>query len=252
MKFISYPLAAIRLVVFITVTFLITLMALAASMLGFRHRHVFTFVRPWQRISRAIVNLQVEYTGNQPDKPGIIMPNHRSYLDILILPAQVPFVFVAKREVSRWPIIGWGATVVGTVYVDRKSANSRREIFEQLRNKLQHGDSVLLFPEGTTAKGPDIKPLKPSMFRVVAENPIPLYRVAIEYENPDLAWVDDDLFIPHFFRHLGRWRNRVRVHFGEPSYSDNAEALIHESTEWYNQQLAEMRHDWANNKQPTS
>ncbi|MCB0736956.1 MAG: 1-acyl-sn-glycerol-3-phosphate acyltransferase [Bacteroidetes bacterium] len=181
-----------------------------------------------------------------PTTPGILMGNHRSYIDIALTPSKIPFVIVAKRQVRSWPIIGWGGRAIGTIWVQRESKESRHETRESIKDRLSKGGSVLIYPEGTTFKGPGILDLKPKMFETCAENGFPIHPFALEYKDRDFAWIDDDLFMPHFVKHFGKPAVHVKVKYGQIITGTNGEQLMEKVHDWMDQTVREMRADWDN------
>lgn len=178
----------------------------------------------WSRILLAIFGVKTVIHGN-PTNAGLIMANHQSYIDIWLIPKYVLSVFVAKAEVKRMPLVGWGASAVDTVYVDRSSKESRKATKDMIADRLRNRRSVIIFPEGTTGNGEDLLPFKPGMFHVAAEEGFPLIPVTIFYENPDLAWVGDDNIKSHFVRNFNRASTTAHIHFGEPVKGTDGEFL---------------------------
>jgi 1-acyl-sn-glycerol-3-phosphate acyltransferase len=196
-----------------------------------------------------ILNVKIYFQNDFPDAAGIIMANHRSYVDILLFPSRVPIVFVAKAEVRRWPVIGWGGNAMNTVWVARNSKESRRTTRMQLQERLKTGESVVVFPEGTTHRGPEILELRPGMFHAVAQGGFPIIAVAIEYKDPTIAFIDDDLFVWHFFKNFAKPRIEVLVKFSDPIRGSDGELLKGQVTEWLTEQVLEFRRRWDNEEE---
>ncbi len=98
------------------------------------------------------------------NRPGAVVANHASWLDIFTLNARKRIYFVSKAEVARWPGIGWLARITGTVFITRdpKAAREQKIIFE---NRLLAGHKLLFFPEGTSTDGMRVLPFKPTLFQ---------------------------------------------------------------------------------------
>lgn len=202
---------------------------------------VFTF---WQRCMTWGLNIKIEQEGSAPIEPGIIMANHRSYIDVLMIQSRTPLVFVAKSSVKSWPIIGWGGDGLHTVWVDRSSKESRKKTRAQLAARLKSGESVVVFPEGTTHKGPESLEFKPGMFFAVAKEGLPVYPLAIEYQDQDVAWIDDDLFLPHFAQTFKKPVIRVKACYGGAIVNSDGEQLRLYTHSWINQRLISTRKQW--------
>src|SRR5882724_5225296 len=115
--------------------------------------------------SRALrrMNIPVKQGGDIP-AAGLIAANHLSYLDILALSALAPFVFIAKKEVRKWPVFGWMAKTAGCVFVDRERKLDTGKVNEDVAAALKAGLRVVLFPEGTSSDGSGVLPFRPSLF----------------------------------------------------------------------------------------
>lgn len=228
-----------RMVVFLFFTLGLILRCILASLifgekpirnLRYRQQYVHRLF-PW-------LGVEVIQTGTAPDYPCIVMCNHRSYLD----PAVITWDFlgfpVTKAEVAKWPLIGYGIRVTGTLFVQRESGASRREALGGIAEKIKsQGFSIMLFPEGTTGAEPRTKPFRQGAFKLAAKEGIPIVPAAIEYNNPADYWVDDDSFIGHFLRRFGEPKIKVAISFGDAISSDQPEILSEATRQWIDQEL---------------
>ena len=201
------------------------------------HRHFLKFLT---RVHR-IMGMQIRWEGSPPSSPAVLMGNHRSYADGILMPVHFPVAFVARKETKSWPIIGWGASLIGTIWVDRKCKESRRATRMAVKERLQQGMGIAIFPEGTTYRGPDLLEYRPGMFYTCAEDGFPIVPVAIEYRDPNIAWVGDTWFIPHAFRQFGSKTIEVAVRFGEPVIMNDAEKLREHVRTWTANACLELR-----------
>lgn len=233
-----------RLIGFIIVTFWAAVIGILLKLIGAKHATIFKVYNAWKGSLLFIIQIKVEEVGEAPTSPGIIMSNHRSYVDIALTPAKVPFVIVAKSSVRSWPLVGLGGDAIRTIWVNRENKDSRSETRASMRDRLEKGGSVLIFPEGTTSKGPSILDLKPGMFHVCAEGNFPIHPMAIEYEDQDIAWVGNDLFIPHFIRHFGQAKVRVKVKYGPVLAGKDGEVLRAQTHDWLHTNLMDLRSQW--------
>lgn len=195
----------------------------------------------WTKRLLKAMGIEVELESEIPKTHGLLMCNHRSYIDIAMVPPFFPATFVAKKEVRKWPIVGYGCTVIKVIFVDRSSPESRKKTREKIRNSVLNGLSILLYPEGTTSASPHIHLLKPGMFFVAAEAGIPILPVALEYESVEDAWVGDETFTPHFIRTFGRKKTKAKIRFGPPMEDSDGERLRARVTAWMQENLAEMQ-----------
>jgi len=188
-----------------------------------------------------LAGIRITWHGKGPKDPHVIMGNHRSYVDAVVVPVSFPIVFVARYETKSWPIIGWGASVLGTIWVKRDKKESRRATREAVKDRLSNGYGVAIFPEGTTHKGPDLLPYHKGIFYTCAENGFPIVPTAIEYENSDIAWVDKEMFIPHALTHFGARKINVHVSFGPSMSNDDAEQLREDARNWTQTECLRLR-----------
>lgn len=150
----------------------------------------------------------MEYRGTRPAQ-GLVCSNHLSYLDILIYAAVLPCVFVAKREVERWPAIGALARCGGTIFLDRQSRLSADEVAHQMEHALRAGVAVLLFPEGTSTDGSSVLRFHPTLLEPAVRAHAEITPAAIGYRWPGgeeraMCWYGDQPFLPHLLATLGR------------------------------------------------
>lgn len=197
--------------------------------------------RSWARRLLPCIGVVVETTGQAPDYPCIVMGNHRSYLDPVVLVRDIAGFPVSKAEVANWPIIGYGATLTGVLFLQRESLTSRKATLGGIAATVRAGFPVILFPEGTTHDKPTTIELKRGGFQLAAEGGFPVVPVMIEYADPADYWIGDDTFLPHFFRRFGERHMRVFVRYGDPISGANAQELNQKTREWIDLQLVDIR-----------
>ena len=109
----------------------------------------------WARFAAAVLCLRVRLVGEVPPRPFLLVSNHLGYLDMILLGARLPVVFVAKAEVARWPVFGPLARQSGTLFVDRTLRRDAVRASGAIEEVLRAGRSLVLFPEGTSTDGAD-------------------------------------------------------------------------------------------------
>jgi 1-acyl-sn-glycerol-3-phosphate acyltransferase len=176
-----------------------------------------------QRIcQRALRVLHVELRVSGPvPSSGLLVCNHLSYLDILVLAATTPCVFVSKCEVRHWPVFGWFASLAGTLFLRRDKRSNVVRAINEMRRVLDTGSLVVLFPEGTTSDGRGVLPFKSSLLEPATQQPRGLSAGFIEYalNDGDVAeeacyWKDMTL-LPHLLNLLGKRGIEARLVFTE-------------------------------------
>jgi 1-acyl-sn-glycerol-3-phosphate acyltransferase len=172
------------------------------------------------------------------------MGNHRSYVDAVLVPAKHPVVFVARSESKNWPIIGWGASLLGTIWVNRKDPSSRKNTRETVKDRLRNGLGIVIFPEGTTHIGPDLLEYRPGMFYISAEGGFPITPIALEYKDPNIAWVGQSKFIPHAWKHFGKRHIDIKVSIGKTLTGSDGGELLKAAHEWTEKEVLKLRNEW--------
>jgi 1-acyl-sn-glycerol-3-phosphate acyltransferase len=162
------------------------------------------------------------------DQPVLYVCNHASYLDIFILGSVIPGFFVAKAEVSGWPVMGFLARIARTVFIERKTSRSAEQR-DELSRRLDQGDSLILFPEGTSNDGNRVLPFKSSLFSIAERQggrlivqPVSIAYTRLDgmpmgrFLRPFFAWYGDMTLAPHIWEAIGLGVVRVEIDFHTP------------------------------------
>ncbi len=160
--------------------------------------------------------IEVRIEGRRLWGPALLASNHVSWLDPVVLGGLVPCVPISKLDVSSWPVVGTLARDLGVLFVDRGDGHSGMAVLRGAVRALDDGLPVLNFPEGTTTRGDRVLPFRTGLFSVARSRGVDVVPVAIVYDPPELAWVGDDAFVPHYLKLAGRAGARAMVRFGEP------------------------------------
>ena len=162
-----------------------------------------------------ILGIKVQVRGTRSDvTPTLFVCNHVSYLDIEVLGGLVPGSFVAKAEVATWPFFSTLAKAQRTIFIERSSGKTSASRDEMMR-RLNTGDNLMLFPEGTSSDGTRVLPFRSALFGVAQlrrdDRPIVVQPVAIAYTRLDgiplgrywrplFAWFGDLDLVPHLWQ----------------------------------------------------
>lgn len=153
---------------------------------------------------------------------GLVVANHLSHIDIVILGAIMPCFFVAKAEVGSWPYFGRAAQSGGALFIDRSRRSSADEVAREIAQRLKLSVPVLLFPEGTSTDGSVVLRFHTGLFEPAVAARAPVTAAAIRYvidggiPERELCWFGDALFLPHLLRVLRTKGFCAEVHFGAP------------------------------------
>ncbi len=158
--------------------------------------------------------LHIQLRGALPTEPAIVVANHRSFADPVVISALMPVATVAKKELESWPLLGRACHRLGVLYVQREDPMSGASVLRMARKRLRSGVSVLTFPEGTTTDGTRLEPFKRGIFGLARHLRLPIIPMHIDLPKA-LNWVGDDYFLPHYLRFARRPKTVARVTVGK-------------------------------------
>ncbi len=192
-----------------------------------------------------IVGIDVRVAGQASEaSPALFVANHISYLDIFAIGGSLRGHFIAKSEIANWPVLGKLARFQNTLFVERDARKANAQV-QQMREYLDEGGRLILFPEGTSTMGDEVLPFKSSLFKAAeADNgkqgashhmPIPIQPFAISYthiagkpldaaQRSRFAWHDDTPLVTHFMRILGARTVTATLLFAEPVLIEDFES----------------------------
>ena len=175
-----------------------------------------------------LVNINVEVIGerNLDNLPTLYVSNHLSYLDIPVLGSRLNGRFVAKNEISNWPIIGFLCKVGNTIFINRNLRflkTNKSIIFDY----ISRGDNLILFPEGTTSDGIRVLRFKSSLLTSLEQKNILIQPIVIKYESingipltrwlkPIIVWYGDMELKPHLINILKLFSIKAKITFLPP------------------------------------
>ena len=165
---------------------------------------------------RSILNIRVTVVGDAGQLEAgdhVIISNHLGYIDGFVLGSIFPVVFVSKREVKKWPVIGLWITLCGTIFVNRQKKDRVALLVAEMSRKLKEGASILLFPEGHATNGERMLPFQTAPLAAPLRNRSIIVPVTLVYKsvddkavskaNRDLIYCYDEMdFLPHFWKLL--------------------------------------------------
>ncbi|MEM9920164.1 MAG: lysophospholipid acyltransferase family protein [Bacteroidota bacterium] len=243
MKFLR---AFIRFILFILLSLGVVIQIMSAAWVANRGlAYRLNIRRKWADRMTRILGLRIQMEGRIPEGPCLLVGNHRSYIDPVIILRDVLALPVAKSEVRKWPVVGIGAEVTGTLFVQRSNPQNRRAIRHQIAQTIKEkGYPIILYVEGTTHIEPTTIDFKVGMFVMAAREKLAVVPVAIDYENLDSAWIGDDTFVPHFFRTFGKPYTNLRISYGSPIYHKDFQQMVDLSKDWIDREMLRFRQEW--------
>ncbi len=190
----------------------------------------------WHRLARRLMGLRITVSGPSPPcaAPLLIVANHVSWADVVVLGSLLPLSFIAKAEVRSWPGANWLARLQNTVFIERHRRGAAGRQAGQIARRLAAGDAMVLFAEGTTGSGHKLLPFKTSLFGAIdaalgqnGHQQLIVQPAAIaylrlhglplgRYHQARAAWPGDLTLLPHLARFLEDGACDAQVVFGEP------------------------------------
>jgi 1-acyl-sn-glycerol-3-phosphate acyltransferase len=182
-----------------------------------------------------MIGVRISQIGQRStSSPLLILSNHVSWLDICVITALAPVVFVAKREVATWPVFGWLAKLQRTIFINRQARHQTGAATREIASRLLGGDAVVLFAEGTSSDGVRVLPFRSSLVGAVHHalgdtthhTHVTVQPMSLAYIGfgglpmgrglrHRVAWVGDVDLIPHLLQVLSSGAVDVTVSWGE-------------------------------------
>jgi 1-acyl-sn-glycerol-3-phosphate acyltransferase len=247
----SFLLGLIRLVIFIVYVSFFSLSFYLVSLFWSEKttQRNALFLRDFiLKITTRLLGIRTTVYGKLPTVQGLIIANHRSYFDPIVIVSHVNAFPVGKKEVASWPLIGYLCKISGVVFVDRKCQDSRQKTSENIKEIINSGNSVINFPEGTTDTLPTTVNFNYGSFKTATQIKAAIIPVAIDYKVVSDAFVNDDTFIPHFLKCFGKPTTEIKITYFAPLYSEDADFLLKTSKDIIDKELIRYRKDWDNEK----
>ncbi|HJR74544.1 MAG TPA: lysophospholipid acyltransferase family protein [Luteimonas sp.] len=188
----------------------------------------YRMIRAWSAGLMRIFGFRLRRIGTPLPGAALFVANHVSWTDIVVLHSQRMMGFVAKREISGWPVVGWLAARGETIFHQRGSTESMGGVLHEMLARLRAGRSVGVFPEGRTRGGDAIGPFHARIFLAAVEAGAPVQPIALRYgergaAQTTVAFGPGESFFGNFLRLLGEPARDAEVHFLAPIATADAE-----------------------------
>jgi lyso-ornithine lipid O-acyltransferase len=229
--------AVARLVYVVVIFALITFPFLPVQYLAMRSERLFhkSLPRLWHRIISKLLGFRIQVTGELArDRPLLIVSNHSSWADIVVLSALAEVSFIAKSDVRDLPLFGWFAVLQRSVFIDRTRRQNSRDQADTIAARLTKGDAMVLFAEGTTSDGNRVLPFKSALFGAaqLALNEAHVEKVLIQpvciaytrvqglpmgrYMRPISSWPGSVGLLQSLSRYIREGAFDIELRIGEP------------------------------------
>ncbi|WP_029029429.1 lysophospholipid acyltransferase family protein [Salinarimonas rosea] len=189
----------------------------------------------FHRIALWALGVRVGEIGHPPkETPTLVLANHVSWLDIVVLGSLRPLSFVAKSEIAGWPLFGTLARLQRSIFIERERKAATAEVNATIARRLARGELIVLFAEGTTGDGGRILPFRTSLvgaarlaladhrLDAIALQPLSLVYVRRDglpldrRERPEIAWYGDMDLVPHLKGVVAGGPIDVEIRWGAP------------------------------------
>jgi 1-acyl-sn-glycerol-3-phosphate acyltransferase len=227
----------IRVILIALAFVVLTLVLLPFQLVGiaFDLRLQRTIPHLYHRVLCALIGVRIREVGRRSTaSPALILSNHVSWLDICVITALAPVVFVAKSEVAGWPVFGWLAKLQRTIFINRQARHQTGAATREIADRLLGGDAVVLFAEGTSSDGIRVLPFRSSLVGAVHHalgdsthhSHVTVQPMSLAYVKLSgvpmgralrdrVAWYGDADLIPHLLHVLSSGAVDVTVSWGE-------------------------------------
>jgi 1-acyl-sn-glycerol-3-phosphate acyltransferase len=165
------------------------------------------------------VGMTFEVSGTSRPGANLIVANHISWIDIAALHAAVPHArFVSKADVLAWPLLGWLIRNAGTLFIERERKRDAVRVVHAMAEALQAGDTVAVFPEGTTGEGPELLPFHANLLQAAVATSTPIQPVVLRFSDdrhvysPDVVYIGETTLLQSVWRVVSARGLCVHVH----------------------------------------
>jgi 1-acyl-sn-glycerol-3-phosphate acyltransferase len=188
----------------------------------------------WARAFVKISGMQVEVVGKLPQAPYFLVCNHLSYTDVAAIRFVLEGVFVAKGEMEGWFLAGRIVKDMGTIFINRQNRRDIPRAGAKIIERLESGEGVIVFPEGTSTIGENILPFNSSFLEFAAQRDLPVSYASLTYKTPNdtpkatdtICWWDEKTFGEHLWELFQVKKFKAVINFGsEPIHNANRKEL---------------------------
>ena len=181
-------------------------------------------VREWSRKMLRLMGVELVVQGDVPSHgPLMMVANHLSWLDILVMNAAHPSRFVSKADAQHWPLLGSLITGAGTLYIERESRRDAMRVVHQMADALRAGDMLSVFPEGTTGDGRELLPFHGNLLQAAITVNVPVLPVALRFVARDTGqltdaptYIGDTTLLASMWRTVKAGDVRAELRYGPP------------------------------------
>lgn len=198
-------------------------------------------LKRWHRMMLRGLGIKVRVTGTiSAERPLMLVSNHVSFTDIMVLGSVADVTFIAKSELAGWPLLGYLSRLQRTIFIERQRKGKSGEQANEIAGRMASGSAMVLFAEGSTGDGNFLLPFKSTLFGAAnltlaasGEDRVHIQPLALAYtrlhglpmgrtHRPAASWIGDADLVPHLMGLLRGGAMDAELHFGEPIEFDAA------------------------------
>jgi 1-acyl-sn-glycerol-3-phosphate acyltransferase len=190
-------------------------------------------IRWWASGLLRVMGLTVEVSGTPRPGATLIVANHVSWLDIAAIHAAAPHArFVSKADVLSWPLLGWLIKNAGTLFIERERKRDALRVVHAVAASMQAGETVAVFPEGTTGAGPDLLPFHANLLQAAVATATPVQPVVLRFDDATgrfceaAQYIGDTTLLQSLWRVASARRMTVKVQVMPPMSTEHADRRL--------------------------
>lgn len=184
--------------------------------------------------------IRVRVEGRAPEAPYFLVSNHLSFFDIWLLASQLGCVFVSRGDLAHWPLLGYVAREMNTIFIDRERLKDTVRVNQLLAEVMKEGYGVAIFPESGVSQKGTVLPFKPALLESAVQAKLPVHYAIVRYTTPEgcppasevSVWKEGVSFFRHFINVASLPHSVATLTFGEvPILGDDRKVLAAELCE---------------------
>lgn len=191
-------------------------------------------VQAWAMALLGHLGIALQVRGPVPRQgPVLLVANHLSWLDIVVIHAAGHCRFVSKSDVQGWPLIGTLATAAGTLYIERSSRRDALRMVRSMQEALERGEVLAVFPEGTTGDGREMLPFHANLLQAAVAAKAPVQPVGLRFADKATgvtsfapSYIGDDTLVGSIWRTLSAPPIEAVVHYGPPELAGERDRRV--------------------------
>jgi 1-acyl-sn-glycerol-3-phosphate acyltransferase len=172
----------VLLVFFLVLPFVVIFLTLTQKKPNRYKKKIVSF---WSKALCFVCGVKLVKKGQVCQSPVLIVANHSSWLDIVVIHRYIFLGYVAKKEIASWPIIGWVAKSGQSLFIARGEHASRKVVIEAMTKRFKQNKSIAIFPEGRATNGEKLGTFHRQLMHAAVENHTPVQAIAIKYIKKD-------------------------------------------------------------------